>query len=653
MKKNVRRLGAAFGVVMTSVMLSLGASAGDVTNDRLLNSEKEPGNWLNHHGNLEAHRFSGLDQINAKNVKNLRVAFTWAMGGTQGGGKEVIQYQYSGLEGTPVAEDGFLYLTTGWGVVTKLDTRGGTPRMVWQYNPAADPDYATTVACCGINNRGAVLSGNMVVSPVIDGRIIALNKTDGSKIWEAQVADPGKSETITNAPLIVKDMVVTGMAGAEYGVLNKTDGSKIWEAQVADPGKSETITNAPLIVKDMVVTGMAGAEYGVRGWLEALDIKTGKRRWRTYTIPGPGEAGHETWKDKHGAWKTGGGSTWVTGSYDPELNIIVWGTANPGPDWDNAYRPGDNLWTDSTIALDADTGKIKWGFQHTPNDPYDYDSVSENTFVDTQVNGKFARTTLHANRNGYAYALDRKTGECLWGTQFVDKLNWSGGLDSKCKPKTYDPKSDVQNYVKGTAAARGTATKGRGTMDGVLEPGHMGGKNWPPTSYSPQTGMYYIPTIEGCNKAFAEVTEPGALKPRQLFLGGAPFSTFDDPNCGRISGSITAIEVASGKVVKKAYTKHPQLGGLLSTAGGLVFSAMLKAKWLRTMQTLWKNCGDSKLAQPSTHLPCLLALTASNILPLKSASAAHGHSGLWLLHLNSKLRFLATCFTFSLCLKQA
>lgn len=557
-KSSLARLGA----ILAGAIVSGSALAGDVTPERLANSEKEPQNWLNHHGNLEAHRFSGLDQINTKNVKRLKVAFTYAMGGTQGGGKEVIQYQYAGLEGTPVAEDGFLYLTTGWGVVTKLDTRGGIPRMVWQYNPAADPDYATTVACCGIDNRGAVLAGNMVISPVIDGRILALNKTDGSKIWEAQVANPGIGEVITGAPLIVKDMVVTGMAGAEYGV---------------------------------------------RGWLEALDLKTGKRRWRTYTIPGPGEPGHETWKDKNNAWKTGGGTTWVTGSYDPELNIIIWGTANPGPDWDAAYRPGDNLWTDSTLAFDADTGKIKWGFQHTPNDPYDYDSIAENTFVDTQINGKFVRATIHSNRNGYVYAHDRKTGEPLWCTQFVDKLNWSGGLDAKCKPKSYDPKKDVQTYVKGTAAGRGTATKGRGTVEGVLEPGHMGGKNWPPTTYSPQTGMYYIPVIEGCNKAFTEVTEPGKHKPRQLFLGGAPFSTFDDPACGRISGSIAAIDVGTGKVAKKTYTKHPQLGGLMTTAGGLLFSGhadgQVVAYDAATLEELWRfETGSAINAPPMSFM---------------------------------------------------
>ncbi|HYJ20028.1 MAG TPA: PQQ-binding-like beta-propeller repeat protein, partial [Burkholderiales bacterium] len=308
-----KRRVAAVSAILVATGFATAVSAADVTTERLINSEKEPQNWLNHHGNLEAHRFSGLKQINKSNVKNLRVAFTWAMGGTQGGGKEVVVFPFAGLEGTPVAEDGFLYITTGWGVVTKLDTKGGRPKQVWQFDPAPDRDYATTVACCGINNRGAVLAGNMVISIVIDGRVVALNKETGAKVWEAQVADPGIGETITGAPLIVKDMVVTGMAGAEFGV---------------------------------------------RGWLEAMDLQTGKRRWRTHTIPGPGEPGHETWKDDYGAWKTGGGSTWVTGSYDPETNLIVWGTANPGPDWDAAYRPGDNLWTDSTIALNADTGKI-------------------------------------------------------------------------------------------------------------------------------------------------------------------------------------------------------------------------------------------------------------------------------------------------------
>ena len=550
------KLTRLFGLFIS--VFAINSYAGDVTPERLANSEAEPGNWLNHHGNYEAHRYSALDQINKDNVKDLKVAFTWAMGGTQGGGKDVLQWPFSGLEGTPIAEDGYLYITTGWGVVTKLDTRGGRPRMVWQYDPAPDQDYATTIACCGINNRGAVFGKDMIISPVIDGRIIALDKTDGTLRWEVQVADPGIAEVITSPPLIVKNMVVTGMAGAEFGV---------------------------------------------RGWIEAMDIDTGKRIWRTHTIPGPGEPGHETWKDNHDAWKTGGGSTWITGSYDPDLNLIVWGTANPGPDWDNAFRPGDNLWTDSTLALDADTGEIKWGFQHTPNDPYDYDSINENTFVDAQINGKFVRATLHANRNGYAYALDRATGKCLWATQFVDELNWTNGLDKDCRPNAYDPNTDVQKYIPGTAAGRGTATEGKGTEFGVLKPAHMGGKNWPPTTYSPQTNVYYIPTIEGCNKAANEVTKPG-FDPasRQLFLGGYPYSEFEDPDCGRIWGSITGIDVTTGQVVSKHMTKHPQLGGLLSTAGGLVFAGYAEGEFVahdaQTLQPLWKFETGSAINAP-------------------------------------------------------
>ena len=207
-----------FGVALAGATLAFSAIAGTVTTDRLVNSEKEPENWLNHHGNLEAHRYSGLAHINKDNVQDLKVAFTYAMGGTQGGGKEVIAFPFAGLEGTPIAEDGFLYLTTGWGVVTKLDTNGGSPRIVWIYDPAPDRDYATTVACCGINNRGVALADDYVISPVIDGRILALNKIDGTLVWEAQVADPGNGETITGAPLIAGDKVVTGMAGAEFGV---------------------------------------------------------------------------------------------------------------------------------------------------------------------------------------------------------------------------------------------------------------------------------------------------------------------------------------------------------------------------------------------------------------------------------------------------
>ena len=556
---------AVLAVLLGLTVFAMTALAGNVTHERLVNSENEPGNWINHHGNYEAHRFSGLTQINKSNVADLRVAFTWALGDIQGGGTAPVVFPFSGLEGTPLAEDGFLYITSGWGVVTKLDVRGGKPVLMWKYDPEADKDWAPSVTCCGINNRGAALHGDKVLGTVIDGRVFALNKNDGSLLWETQVADPGIAEVITNAPLIVKDMVLTGMAGAEFGV---------------------------------------------RGWIAALDVNTGKEIWRTHTIPGPGEPGHETWKDDYGAWKTGGGSTWVTGSYDPELNIIVWGTANPGPDWDNAYRPGDNLWTDSTIALDADTGKFLWGFQHTPNDPYDFDSIAENTFVDTNINGQYVRATLHANRNGFAYALDRSNGKYIWGTQFVKKLNWTKGLDENGRPASYDPNVDIQTYEPGTAAGRGGVTEEgeRGAVEGISCPAHTGGKNWPPTAYSPHTGLYYIPVIESCNKAFAQVA-PKNWDPanRDWFLGGAPYFTFEDPASGRITGSVTAIDVSTGAVRGKWETKYPLLGGIMATAGGLVFTGLadggVVALDADTLQELWRfETGSGINAPPMSYM---------------------------------------------------
>ena len=560
---NTSVVGTIAGFVGAAVFAA-SAIAGNITHDRLVNSENEPENWINHHGNYEAHRFSGLREINRDNVGDLKVAFTYAMGSTQGGGTDPVVFPFSGLEGTPTAEDGFLYLTTGWGVVTKIDVRGGKAVTVWKSDPEADKDWGTSVLCCGINNRGAVLARDMVIAPVLDGRIRALNKTDGSLIWESQVADPGIAETITGAPLVIRDTVVTGMAGAEFGV---------------------------------------------RGWIAALSLGDGKEIWRTHTIPGEGEPGNETWKDDFGAWKTGGGSTWVTGSYDPELDIIVWGTANPGPDWDNAYRPGDNLWTDSTIAVNATTGKFLWGFQHTPNDPYDYDSIAENTFVDTVINGQFVRSTLHANRNGFAYALDRATGEYVWGTQFVKKLDWTDGLDENGRPASYDPNSDVQSYNEGSAAHRGDLVEvgARSEIEGISCPAHTGGKNWPPTAYSPHTGLYYIPVIESCNKAFASVApENWNAADRKWFLGGAPYFTFEDPRSGRITGSVTAIDVSNGVVVRKWETEFPMLGGVLATAGGLVFTGTADGAVVAlddtTLEELWRfETGSSINAPPMSY----------------------------------------------------
>jgi len=510
-----KNLALAYVAVIIGSIVSSAQAGETVTQwDAILNAKDHPQNWVTHHGSLDGQRFSRLDQINKTNVKDLKVAFTYVVGGLGGGGG----WEHGGLEGTPIAEDGYLYITDGWGAVYKLDVRQNG-KLVWKMDPETDRDWAGAVTCCGVDNRGVALWKDKVISHSLDGRLIVMDKATG--------------EIETEIP-------------------------------VADPAISEVLTAAPLVIKDMVITGVAGGDYGIRGWLNATDLVGGERDWRTHTIPAPGEPGSETWKpgpEAHSidAWKHGGGATWVNGSYDPVLNTIYWGTGNPAPDWDNAYRPGDNLYTNSVLALDADTGAIKWHFQYTPNDPYDFDGVNEQTLVDANVNGKMTQAVLHANRNGFAYALDRTNGKFLWGTPFVKKLDWTAGLDKYTgRPVDYDPNSDVQRYNPASSVSRDQ-------RESTSCPGNMGGKNWPPTAYDPGRNRYYIPVIESC-ALHVNVPQDKEWVAREYWLGGAP-------KMGPvITGSITAMDVNTGKVVGKYETQYPMYGGLLATRGGLIFA---------------------------------------------------------------------------------
>ena len=221
------------------------------------------------------------------------------------------------------------------------------------------------MACCGVNNRGVALWKDKIISISLDGRLFSLNKATGEMVWERKVADPAVAETLTLAPLVIRDIAIVGVAGGEYGV---------------------------------------------RGWIDGTDLNTGKQVWRTYTIPGPGEPGHETWKDGKERYKHGGGSVWMTATYDPETDTFYQGIGNAGPDWDPEYRPGDNKWAASVLALNPADGKIKWGFQYTPNDPYDYDEISEHQIINAKVDGQDRKLVVHAARNGFYYVLDRING---------------------------------------------------------------------------------------------------------------------------------------------------------------------------------------------------------------------------------------------------
>ena len=388
------------------------AGAADMTDARALNPQGEPQNWILHHGNYQGHRYSLLKEINTDTVKNLKPAFTVALSGFQSGGR----YAHGNLEATPLVEDGIMYVPDGWGSVYAIDVKAGKRGVIkWKMDPGTDRAWAGDVACCGVNNRGVALWKDKVISIALDGRMFSINKETGEVVWERKIADPAIGETLTIAPLIVHDLAIVGTAGGEFGI---------------------------------------------RGFIEATDLNTGKAAWRTYTIPGTGEPGNETWKDGKDRWKHGGASVWETATYDPESNTFYQGIGNAGPDWDTEFRPGDNKWAASVLAMNPSNGQIKWGYQYTPNDPYDYDEISEHPIINAKVNGEDRKLVVHAARNGFFYALDRINGSFIAGKQYVDELNWTPGLDPKTgKPVNYNPAGGVQIYNQGSHGNRANPLK--------------------------------------------------------------------------------------------------------------------------------------------------------------------------------------------------
>ena len=366
--------------LFTLLPLGLNAQA-PVTYDRLANAAKEPHNWLTYGGDYFSDRFSPLTQITPANAKNL--SLSW-----------VYQSAVSGSWESPprwsLTESSYLRPS---GRMTWSRSIAVTGRVFWIYHYSNDPKVTV---CCGANNRGVAILGDTRYMGTLDAHLVAIDTKSGHALWKSDVAD----------------------SKAGY-----------------------SLTMAPLAVKDEIIVGVGGGEYGIRGFIAAFDAKTGKQRWKFYTIPAPGEPGSETWGNCKAAtaycdpdaWKHGSGSAWVTGSFDPSLNLIYWGIGNVGPDYNGDQRPGDNLYTCSVIALDADTGKLKWHYQFTPHDEYDYDSVQVPVLADIAWKGAPLKAMLWANRNGNFYVLDRATGKFLLGKPFV-KVNWMSGFDDSGKP---------------------------------------------------------------------------------------------------------------------------------------------------------------------------------------------------------------------------
>jgi alcohol dehydrogenase (cytochrome c) len=515
-----------------------------VNRDRLINAQNEPQNWLMMNGDYASTRYSKLTQINRDNVKNLRMVWAMALGGMQDIGQNGPENEVN-----PLIDNGFMYTTDGWGTVYKIDARDPNKgEYVWISNSGVRHEGNVP------RTRGIALWEDLVIANLPDGRVIAINRDSGEIVWDKKVA-------VAN----------------EFGSMEK-------------------FFTAPLVAEGKVIIANGAGDGLTRGWLAALDAKTGNELWRWYVVPKPGDPGSETWKDKNNAWKTGGGGIWQTGSYDPATRLTIWGTGNPIPQMDPEARPGDNLYTNSVVALDIDTGKLAWYFQYTPNDGWDYDEIGVHMLYDAVVNGETRKMVGHFARNGFFYELDRGNGSFIRGAQYVNDLNWTKGLDPKTgKPVEYDPKLDVQKYVPEARQLRG---------DGMKRtcPTWHGGVAHQPPAYNPIKHIAYGVGAEGC---FSQNGAKVAFKGPD---GGidAKASEKRTFTSDLYYGAITAYDTVNNKVLAKAITDIEIRSGALVTAGGVVFTATQDG-WViayndETLEELWRfNLGTPLKGSPVTY----------------------------------------------------
>jgi alcohol dehydrogenase (cytochrome c) len=501
-------------------------AAQPVTTAELENAASDNSSWLTYGRDYYGQRFVRLEQITPANVERLHPAWVFATGGDN-----------RGLQATPLLRAGVIYLSADQSRVFAIDARTGM--KVWSYDPKIGKEVER-VYCCGSNNRGVALGGDLVFVGTMDARMVALDRATGAVVWETEVID--------------------------------------WE-------QGYSITGAPLVVKDMVLTGVAGGEYGIRGFVKAFDARTGAPRWTTYTIPGPGEPGNETWPGD--TWKYGGGPTWTTGAYDPDLNLVYWNTGNAAP-WDCNLRKGDNRWTAATIAIDASSGKIVWGFQYTPWDCWDYDAVSTPVLADVELGERGpVKALFHHDKNGYFYAIDRTNGEFIYGEPIVPGINWAFGLDEAGRPRV---NPDM-------VAATG------GPEVGPIVPSLEGGIDWQPLSYDPDLGVLYFMSNQWAMglKFWAE----GTYRPptNGEWYTGADYQNYitsENP------GNFVAFDVRRREVLWRVVSPAPFWAGAVSTSSGLVFTGDMRGYFMaidaRSGALLWQfQTGSGIIGSPITY----------------------------------------------------
>ncbi|MGP4017743.1 PQQ-dependent dehydrogenase, methanol/ethanol family [Saccharopolyspora sp. 5N708] len=490
-----------------------------VTYERLLNAKSESHNWLTYYGTYDGQRYSTLDQINTENVKRIGPAWMF-QAGTSGMIAGASTYAF---EAAPIVVDGVMFLS-GWdGWLWALDAKTG--QELWRYKHAVPYDVSL---CCGNVNRGVAVAKGKVFMVTGNAHLLALDATNGKRVWDKTYGD-------------------------------------------VRAGESGTV--APLVVKNMVIVGSSGGEFGVRGHLDAFDVDSGEPVWRCYMVPKPGEPGSETWPADGEAWARGGANCWVTSTFDPETNLLYVGTGNPAPDFDGAVREGDNLYTDSIVAVDADAGQIRWHYQCTPHDVWDYDSTMENILF--EHDGK--KLLGHFDKNGYFFVLDRTNGELQHITPFVDRIDWGAiTRDGKVTPRRYpDKEGDPVHFY----------------------PGPAGAKEWTHAAYSPRTELFYVPVQD---------VGATATRRRRDFKESIPYwGAGVQVDADDMAGSISAFD-ANGEEKWRWRNEVPMCASVLATAGDLVFagepSGEFNALDARTGELLWQfQCGSGHHSSPITY----------------------------------------------------
>ncbi len=487
-----------------------------VTWERLVNAADEPENWLMYSGTFDSQRFSRLDQIDTSNVAGLKLV--WA--------HHIPQLDRN--ETTPLVVDGVMFITESPSNLTAVDAASGRP--YWRYEHELPDDLRV---CCGRNNRGVAILDETLYMSTLDAHVVGIDARSGSLLWNTEVANHQE-------------------------------------------GYSKTA--APLIVKDKVVTGIAGGEFGIRGFLDAYDAKTGTLEWRTHTIPGPDHPDNRSWAGD--SWRTGGSPTWITGSYDPELDLIYWGTGNPGPDYNGDVRGGDNLYADSVLALDGDTGEMSWYFQFTPHDVHDWDAIQIPVLADIEVDGASVKAMLWANRNAFYYTLDRETGEFLVGKPFA-RQTWAEGLDDNGRP----------------IRRPNTLPSAEGTL---VSPTAGGATNWWSPAFSPRTGLLYVNAFDGEAKFFIRDEDYTA---GDRYTGGGTDAPLPIDN---YMSAIRAIDPSTGDIRWEFPLQARARAGVLATAGDLVFSGSVDGYFYAldavTGEELWHIAlGGRMNASPMTY----------------------------------------------------